>query len=121
MAEILVIEDQVPIRTNLRRILTLEGFSVREAADGRAGIECIQQALPDLVICDLMMPFVDGYGVLDALRADQRSATTPFLMLTASAEQEEAEVCLARGADAYLTKPFSVSGLLEVVRRLLGK
>lgn len=120
MASVLVIDDETPIRVNLRRILLLEGFAVTEAADGEAGIECIQHNCPDLVICDLQMPRVGGYDVLAFLRSGPATATVPFLMLTASAEQEEAERCLARGASAYLTKPFSVSGLLEVVRSLLA-
>jgi CheY-like chemotaxis protein len=66
------------------------------------------------------MPRLGGYEVLDFLRADPATASVPFLMLTASAEQEEADRCMARGASAYLTKPFSVSGLLEVVRGLLA-
>lgn len=120
MASVLVIDDEVPIRVNLRRILLLEGFAVTEAADGEAGIECIRHSRPDLVICDLQMPRIGGYDVLDFLRADPATAGLPFLMLTASAEQEEADRCMARGASAYLTKPFSVSGLLEVVRGLLA-
>lgn len=116
---VLVIDDETPIRTNLRRILLLEGFAVTEAADGGAGIECIRQAPPDLVLCDLQMPLIDGYGVLAFLRANPATAITPFLMLTASAEEEEATTCLQRGASAYLTKPFTVAGLLEVIRSLV--
>jgi CheY-like chemotaxis protein len=99
----------------------LEGFAVTEAADGEAGIECIRQAPPELVLCDLQMPLVDGYGVLAFLRANPATAHTPFLMLTASAEEEEAAICLQRGASAYLTKPFTVVGLLEVIRTLLPR
>jgi CheY-like chemotaxis protein len=116
---VLVIDDEAPIRVNLRRILLLEGYSVTEAPDGAAGIECIRHAVPDLVICDLMMPGVGGYGVLEFLRNDAALAGLPFVMLTASAEEEEAETSLARGANAYLTKPFSVSALLDVIRELL--
>ena len=119
-ASVLVIDDEAPIRANLRRILLLEGYSVTEAADGAAGIECLRHALPSLVICDLMMPLVGGYGVLEFLRATPATAAIPFLMLTASAEQEEAENCLRRGASAYLSKPFGVSGLLETVTSLLA-
>jgi len=119
MPSVLVIDDEGPIRANLRRILLLEGYSVTEAADGTAGIECIRHARPDLVVCDLMMPGTGGYGVLDFLRGDPQYAALPFVMLTASAEQEEAENCIARGANAYLTKPFSVSGLLDAIRGLL--
>lgn len=114
-----MIDDEAPIRANLRRILLLEGYAVSEAADGDAGIECIRHAPPDLVICDLQMPNTDGYGVLGFLRAENATAKTPFVMLTASAEQEEAETSLARGATAYLTKPFSVGGLLELIRELV--
>ena len=116
---VLVIDDEAPIRANLRRMLLLEGFTVTDAADGDAGIECLRHARPDLVICDLQMPGTDGYGVLAFLRSEAATATTPFVMLTASAEQEEAETSLARGASAYLTKPFSVGGLLDVIRNLI--
>jgi CheY-like chemotaxis protein len=116
---VLVIDDEAPIRANLRRMLLLEGFTVTDAVDGDAGIECLRHARPDLVICDLQMPGTDGYGVLAFLRSEPATATTPFVMLTASAEQEEAETSLARGASAYLTKPFSVGGLLEVIRTLI--
>ena len=119
LRNVLVIDDEAPIRVNLRRILLLEGYSVTEAPDGAAGIECIRHSVPDLVICDLMMPGVGGYGVLEFLRTDPALAKLPFVMLTASAEQEEAETSIARGASAYLTKPFSVTALLDAVRGLL--
>jgi CheY-like chemotaxis protein len=118
-ARVLVIDDEEPIRTNLRRILLLEGFAVTEAVNGVAALECLRHAAPDLVICDLQMPEVDGYAVLAALRAGPATAAVPFIMLTASAEQEEEQTALARGASAYMTKPFTVGGLLEVVRGLL--
>lgn len=117
---VLVIDDEEPIRANLRRILLLEGFAVTEAVNGVAGLECLRHAAPDLVICDLQMPEVDGYDVLSALRAGPATATVPFVMLTASAEQEEEKTALSRGASAYLTKPFTVGGLLDVVRGLLA-
>jgi len=118
-SRVLIVDDEAPIRANLRRILLLEGFEVSEAGDGAAGIARLGEARPDLVLCDLMMPRIGGYGVLEALRADPATRAVPFVMLTASAEEEEAERCLARGASAYLTKPFTVVGLLELIRSLL--
>ena len=121
MAKILVIEDEAPIRGNLARLLRLEGYTVVEAADGVAGLEAVRAERPDLVLCDILMPGVDGYGVLAELRGAPDLAATPFLFLTASANQEERAQALKRGADDYLVKPFRIADVLAAVARLLGK
>jgi CheY-like chemotaxis protein len=121
MARILVIEDETPIRANLRRLLDMEGFDVAEAADGRQGLEMARTLLPDVILCDVMMPELDGFGVLMALREDAATAEIPFVFLSASAEQSDLQNGLALGACHYVTKPFNLQSLLQVLDELTGK
>ena len=120
MTTILIIDDEAPIRANLRRFLVFEGYEVIEAENGRAGIEQLRTHQPAIVLCDLMMPEVDGYGVLEALRANPATAQIPFVFLTASAEKSERQSGLARGANGYLTKPFTLEELMATINNLLG-
>lgn len=115
MADILIIEDEKQIRDNLERFLRLEGHRVETAADGVAGMAAIGRQIPALVICDFMMPRMNGFEVLAALQADVRYRQLPFIMLSASAEPERLQQALALGAAAYVTKPFQ----LEQLRLLL--
>ena len=121
MARILVIEDEEPIRANVRRFLNLLGHEVEDAADGRAGLAALRARPPDLVVCDILMPEVDGFGVLAALRADPAVAAIPFVFLTASADKKEHADGLAKGADAYVTKPFHLKDLETVITGLLAR
>ena len=120
MSRILVIEDEDASRANLRRFLRLEGYEVFEAADGRAGVEAARAQRPDLIICDLMMPELDGFAVLKEVRADPATRRVAFCFLTASAERDTRRAGLAQGADAYVTKPFELGEMREVIARLLG-
>ena len=119
MQTVLVIEDEAPLRANLARILSAEGYRVVAAADGDEGIRRVLEDRPDLVICDILMPRVDGFGVLAALRSRPESAAIPFIFLTASADKEDLARGLRSGANEYVTKPFKIAGLLAAVRRLL--
>lgn len=119
MAKVLIIEDEKDIRANLRRFLRLEGHEVHEAENGRQGVDLAVAHAPDLVICDLMMPEMDGFAVLRALRAHPLTARTVFCFLTASAEKDTRQKGLASGADEYLTKPFDLADLRELLRRRL--
>lgn len=119
MATVLVIEDEEPLRANLVRILSAEGFRVVTAADGDEGLARAREAHPDLVICDILMPRMDGFSVLAALRSRPETATIPFLFLTASADKEDLARGLKSGANEYVTKPFRIADLLAAVRRLL--
>jgi len=119
MATVLVIEDEEPLRANLVRILSAEGFRVVTAADGDEGLARAREAHPDLVICDILMPRMDGFSVLAALRSRPETAAIPFLFLTASADKEDLARGLKSGANEYVTKPFRIADLLAAVRRLL--
>lgn len=121
MATLLVIDDELPIRQNLARFLSLEGHQVLQAADGEAGLAlALGEPRPDLVLCDVMMPRLNGYELLAALRADPRGRDLPFIFLSASAEKERLEQALEQGASGYVTKPFNLAQLKDVLARHLG-
>jgi len=119
MATLLVIEDEAPLRANLVRLLTAEGYQVITAANGDEGIRRARADRPDLVICDILMPLVDGYGVLATLRSQPETAATPFIFLTASADKDDLERGLQSGANDYVTKPFKIADLLAAIKRRL--
>lgn len=119
MAKLLVIEDEAPLRANLVRILTAEGYRVVTAADGEEGLRRVREERPDLVICDILMPRVDGYGVLASLRSQPETAQLPFIFLTASADKDDFARGLQSGANDYVAKPFRIADLLAAVRRRL--
>jgi CheY-like chemotaxis protein len=118
---ILVIDDEEPVRTLLVRFLKLEGYLPTEAANGEEGIRVALRSPPDLVLCDLMMPKVDGFGVLARLRAEPSTAGIPFLFLTASADAEDARIAHLLGANDYLTKPFNLADLRDLIARRLAE
>jgi CheY-like chemotaxis protein len=121
MNEILVIEDEQDIRLNLVKALEYEGFGVIGAENGRVGVELAKKHLPDLIICDIIMPELSGYGVLIELRKNQHTATIPFIFLTAKTAKEDFRKGIQLGADAYLTKPFDIDELIAVVNTTLLK
>jgi DNA-binding response OmpR family regulator len=116
MPTILVIEDEPQMRRNILTILEMEGYVAHGAENGRLGLELVQRERPDLVLCDIMMPELDGYGVLQALRADAATSNLPFVFLTAKGEKAELRTGMNLGADDYLTKPVVVEDLLAAVR-----
>ena len=87
--KILIIEDQAPMRRNIALMLQLEGYETVTGENGRAGLEVARKEKPDLILCDVMMPRLDGYGVLQALRADRTISGTPFIFLTARGEKQD--------------------------------
>jgi two-component system sensor histidine kinase/response regulator len=121
MTKILVVEDNEPSRINMLELLEAEGFDVVGAKDGRVGVQLAREHLPDLIVCDIMMPELDGYGVLSALRQDLETATIPFIFLTAKADQAALRQGMVLGADDYLTKPFKRDELLEAISTRLDK
>ena len=114
-ATILVIEDNTEMRENISSILHLSHYKVISAENGKAGVELAQRHLPDLVLCDVMMPELDGYGVIHILRRDPATASIPFVFLTAKADKADFRAGMNLGADDYITKPFDGLDLLKVV------
>ena len=121
MAKILVIEDEFPIRANILEILEAEGFNAAGAEDGRIGARLARELAPDLIICDIMMPEMDGYGVLAEVRHDRATATVPFIFLTAKGERADMRHGMNLGADDYITKPFTRDELLRAIAARLEK
>jgi CheY-like chemotaxis protein len=97
------------------------GFNTLQAADGLQGLEILQTAKPDIVTCDIAMPHMDGYEFLTAARNNPETRHIPIIMVTAVGQESEAAKVTEMGADAYLTKPFSSSHLLEIIRSQLSK
>ena len=120
MARILIIDEDAPLRGNLRRLLVLEGHEVVEANGGCEGLERAMADPPDAVLCDLMMPDLGGGAVLEGLRADQRTAGVPFVLVTGSVLPPDS-VVPAIDADGYVTKPFEIDRLLEVLADVLAR
>ena len=121
MKKILVIEDEPAMRGNLRDILELENFLPVIAADGTEGIAAAKRELPDLILCDVMMPEQDGHEVLAALRAHAATARIPFIFLTAKGEHADIRTGMNLGADDYLVKPVRVDDLLEAIAARLER
>ena len=121
MVRILVIDEDDVLRTSLRRLLVLEGHTVTEAGCGADGVSAALADPPEVVLCDLIMPGMDGYEVMRRLRADARTAAVPFVVVTGSATPADVERGLRLGVDGYVTKPFEIDALLAVVDRVLGR
>jgi DNA-binding response OmpR family regulator len=121
VSKILVIEDELNVRENIVELLESEDFEVFSAKDGFEGIFLAQEHSPELILCDVTMPELDGYGVLNNLRKDPNIAITPFIFLTAKAASEEIRQGMNLGADDYLTKPFSRQELLTTIKARLSK
>ncbi len=115
MKKILIIEDEPEMRRNLLTILKLEKFHGLGAENGRAGVELARREKPDLILCDVMMPELDGHGVLRALREDATTAAIPFIFLTAKGERRDVRDGMNLGADDYLTKPVAKVDLLKAI------
>ncbi len=118
---ILVVEDDALIRNNLAELLGEVGFDVATADNGADGVALARGRLPDLVICDIMLPKLDGYAVLRSLREDPATAGVPLIFLTAKGERAEVRLGMNLGADDYLTKPFTISEVLEAVNTRLRR
>jgi CheY-like chemotaxis protein len=121
MKKILVIEDEPPVRANILELLEAEDFDGVGAANGFIGALWAQEHLPDLIICDVMMPEVNGYEVLSALRENPMTNSIPFIFLTAMSDKADIRQGMNLGADDYLTKPFTRAELLEAISSRLNK
>lgn len=121
MTRVLVIEDDPLIRENVEELLDAEGFEVETVAEGAAGVAAALARVPDVVVCDIMMPGMNGHSVLRALRERDRTAAVPFIFLTARAERDEVRAGMRLGADDYLVKPFRLGDLLDAIRARLAR
>jgi signal transduction histidine kinase len=121
MKKVLVIDDTPEVRTIITESLQMSGFEAISAEDGETGIKLAKQYLPDLIICDINMPRLDGYATLTAMRQDEATATIPFIFLTGATDRVTMRRGMDLGADDYLTKPFTHEELLNAVHTRLAK
>ena len=119
--KILIIEDDISIKDNITDLLELEGFKVFSAINGSDGLELAKEIIPDLIICDVMMPKMDGFKVKEIISGDKTLAKIPFVFLTAKTEYSDLRKGMNLGADDYLTKPFENKDLLNAVKIRLDK
>jgi DNA-binding NarL/FixJ family response regulator len=121
MKKILVIEDEPEMRRNITTLLRYYNYQPLAAQNGREGVEMARREMPDLILCDVMMPELDGHSVLQALQADVELARTPFIFLTAKGEKEDLRSGMNLGADDYLTKPVSNADLIRAIETRLRR
>jgi signal transduction histidine kinase len=121
MTKILVIDDAEPLRNDIIEMLSFEGFDVVGAENGSVGVDLARSYQPDLIICDIMMPELNGYEVLNELRQDQTTIAIPFIFLTAKTDRADMRQGMGLGADDFLTKPFVATELLATVQARLEK
>jgi DNA-binding NarL/FixJ family response regulator len=121
MKKILVIEDEPEMRRNITALLRYYDYEPIAAANGREGVERARREKPDLILCDVMLPELDGHGVLQALQTDVALATTPFIFLTARGEKEDIRSGMNLGADDYLTKPVANADLVRAIEARLRR
>ena len=119
--KILVIEDNLDIQDNIVEILELANYKVYSASNGKVGVVKAKDIIPDLIICDIMMPEMDGYEVLYLIEKDPVIASTPFIFLTAKTEKDDFRKGMNLGADDYLTKPFEDMDLLNTIEKRISK
>ena len=119
--KVLIIDDAVHIRRLIARMLAQNNFITLEAADGLEGLQVLREQKPDVVTCDISMPFMDGYDFLLAAKKDPELQNIPIIIVTAVGQEEETTKAIQLGADACLTKPFSSSHLLEIIQTQLDK
>lgn len=121
MKTILVIEDEPEMRRNITTLLRFKGYKPVAAENGRVGVDAARRERPDLILCDVMMPELDGYGVLRTLQADPDLSFTPFIFLTAKGEKEDLRSGMNLGADDYLTKPVGNEDLVNAIETRLQR
>ncbi len=121
MTVILVIEDDLPVRTTIIDVLKNESIDVYSARNGIVGLHIAREQMPDLIISDVVMPGLDGYGVVRELRKDPKTATIPIILLTARVDRNDQRQGMEDGADDYVTKPFTINELMTAVGAQLKK
>ncbi len=121
MKKILIIEDDRIMRENMAELLELAGYAVEVASDGKEGVEKARRIIPDLIVCDVKMPKLDGFGVLHVLANEAATSAIPFIFVTARSERSDRRKGMEMGADDYLTKPFEDTELIQAVETRLKK
>src|SRR5262245_45578321 len=121
MKKILVIEDEAETLNNLVLMLEMEGFLPLSAPNGKIGVSVAKKEVPDVILCDVSMPELDGYGVLAALRDNDQTVSIPFIFLTARGEKKDLRTGMNLGADDYLTKPASAEEVLAAINSRLER
>ncbi|MCG1035163.1 response regulator [Polaribacter sargassicola] len=121
MKRILLIEDDVVLRENTSELLELSNYQVFNAPNGKKGVEMAKEILPDIIVCDIMMPELDGYGVLEALSNNESTQYIPFIFLSAKTERKDVRKGMDLGADDYITKPFNEEELISAIESRLAK
>jgi CheY-like chemotaxis protein len=119
MKTILLVEDSSDIRENLCEMLELKGYGVILAVNGKIGLDMAKEMKPDIILCDILMPEMDGYNVFAGLKDNPDTMDIPFIFITCSAEKKEVEMGLGIGADGYISKPFDEAELFEKIERCL--
>jgi len=118
---ILIVDDEADLRMVLRFGLEAEGFQVFEAGDGEEGLRAAHETQPDLMVLDLMLPKMDGYKVCRALKFDERFRGLPIVILSARSGEQDRQLAMTMGADAFVTKPYEMKGLVAVIRQKLDE
>lgn len=119
MRTALVIEDNPEIRENTTEILELAGYRVIAAENGFVGVQAAEEQQPDIILCDIMMPGMNGYEVIKKLRSNPATSGIPFLYVTASVEKSEVKAAMDMGANGYVRKPFDISELISAINECL--
>ena len=119
MKKILLIEDNPDIRENISELLELAGYEVVCVQDGQEGLSAVTRNLPDVVLCDIMMPQTDGYEVLRRLKEQPTTVHIPFIFVTASVEKSEIADAMKMGADGYICKPFDIEDLTVAINKVV--
>lgn len=121
MRKVLLIEDDIPLRGNTTELLELSGYEVIVASNGKVGVEKAKQQHPDIIVCDIMMPELDGYGVLELLYKNDTTKAIPFIFLSAKTDRRDVRLGMNLGADDYITKPFNEEELITAVESRLAR
>ena len=121
MKKVLIIEDDNTLRDNMEELLTLYDYEVLKAKDGAQGLEMARKIVPDIIVCDIMMPEKDGFEVLESLSLNDKTRLIPFIFLSAKTDRQDVRKGMNMGADDYLTKPFAEDELISAIRSRLAK
>ena len=120
-ATVLIIDDEIHIRRLIAQMLELAGYQVIEATSGAEALRLIEETRPDVITCDISMPGMSGFEVLEAIKSQPATAEIPVIMLSAIGQEKDTARATALGADDYITKPFGTTQLIETIERQLGR